>query len=145
MIWNITDRKCFRMELRQNFQIGIDNQLRVRWTTPLGCSMKRFYVPVKNIQDGLKIIDLLSEYDTFRLKKIVKPDYNYIGVFELYVYGKWIPVYINEDGYDYKISFTHRGNSSVVQILENFGRQLYGQIAFKQMDEWMEKYGYKYQ
>lgn len=121
----------------------MDDQLRVRWTTRLGYGIKQFYVPVKNIQDGLKIIDLISEYDTLRMKRVVKPDYNHIGVFELYVYGKWVPVCINEDGYYYKISFEHRGNSRVVQILENFGRELYIQIVHKLMDEWMEKYGYK--
>ena len=41
--------------------------------------MKSFNVPVDSVEMGVKIMDVLAEYDLFQFKNKVKPDYSNAG------------------------------------------------------------------
>ena len=47
--------------------------LQVWWVPQV--PMKQFTVPVKDIEEGAKLLDVLAAYDLFQFKNKVKPDY----------------------------------------------------------------------
>jgi len=55
-------------------------KLRVWWIPQV--PGKPFYVPVETINEGVKIMDLLADYDDFQFKNHIKPDYSNAGGLE---------------------------------------------------------------
>lgn len=51
--------------------------LRVWWVPQV--PMKSFYVQVDTVEIGVKVMDVLAEYDLFQFKNKVKPDYSNAG------------------------------------------------------------------
>lgn len=52
-------------------------KLRVWWVAQAPC--KAFYVPVKTVEEGKKVLDILAAYDAFQLENRIKPDYTNAG------------------------------------------------------------------
>lgn len=48
-------------------------KLKVWWVPQV--PMKAFEVPVDSVEEGVKIMDVLGEYDSFQYKNRIKPDY----------------------------------------------------------------------
>lgn len=62
-------------------------QLRV-WHIPQ-VPMKAFRVPVKNIQEAKKVLDILANYDIFQFENNIKPDYSNVGGLEEFDGEEW--------------------------------------------------------
>ena len=50
-----------------------EGDLRVWWIPQI--PMKEFHVDVNSVEEGVKIMDVLADYDDFQFKNNVKPDY----------------------------------------------------------------------
>jgi hypothetical protein len=71
-------------------------KLRVWWIPQI--PMDPFYVDVKSMEEGVKILDVLANYDTFQFENKIKPDYSNMGGLSKYheIDEEW------EDWYDEK-------------------------------------------
>ena len=52
-------------------------EIRIWWMPQIPC--KTFYVEVKSVEEGNKIINILAQYDEFQYKNNIKPDYSSAG------------------------------------------------------------------
>lgn len=59
--------------------------MRVWWIPQI--PMNPFYVPVESIEEGVKIIKTLAEYDLFQLEHNIKPDYSNTGGLQIFDEG----------------------------------------------------------
>lgn len=59
-------------------------KLRVWWVPQVGEGGEEFYVPVDTVEDGKKVMDILSAYDAFQLQNGIKPDYCNMGGIEMW-------------------------------------------------------------
>ena len=59
-------QKCIEFNLK-----SLNNKLRVWWIPQVGSS-NRFYIPVKSVEEGKKVMDLLAAYDMFQLQNNIK-------------------------------------------------------------------------
>ena len=71
--------------------------LRVWWIPQV--PMKAFYVPVSSVAEGVKILDVLAEYDLFQFENRAKGDYANAGGLSMLEDGEWVDWY-TEDGED---------------------------------------------
>jgi len=58
------------------------SKLRVWWIPQV--PMDPFYVDVESVEEGVKIMDALAEYDNFQYETSVKPDYCNAGGLEMF-------------------------------------------------------------
>lgn len=72
-------------------------KLRVWWIPQI--PMRPFYVSVSSVAEGVKITDVLAEYDLFQLRHRVKGDYANAGGLQMLEDGEWVDWY-TEDGED---------------------------------------------
>gem|GEM_PF-671219 len=63
-------------------------KLRIRWM-PRG-PVRPFYVDVKSIEEGVKIMEALADYDRFRLENGLKGGYANAGGLEIFENGEWV-------------------------------------------------------
>lgn len=63
-------------------------KLRVRWVPRV--PGKPFYVDVKSIKEGVKIMEVLAGYDSFRLENGIKGDHANTGGLEVFEDGEWV-------------------------------------------------------
>ncbi|KKM20794.1 hypothetical protein LCGC14_1641930 [marine sediment metagenome] len=68
--------------------MGKEGDLRV-WHIPQ-VPMKAFYVEVKSIEEAIKILNVLANYDDFEFINKVKPDYSNVQGLERWENGGWI-------------------------------------------------------
>ena len=61
--------------------------VRVWWIPQV--PMKPFYVPVKNTEEAIKILDVLAGYDLFQYANNIKPDYSNAGGLQVMIQGEW--------------------------------------------------------
>lgn len=54
-----------------------DKKLQVWWIPQV--PMKTFTVDVKSLEEGVKIMNVLADYDIFQFENNVKPDYANMG------------------------------------------------------------------
>lgn len=67
-----------------------------------------FYVEVSSVLEGVKIMDILAEYDLFQYENHIKPDYCNAGGLQLFdeedkedsSEGSWVDWYDEETGID---------------------------------------------
>lgn len=52
-------------------------QLQVWWIPQV--PMKPFLVEISSVEEGVKIMDVLAEYDAFQFENNIKPDYSNVG------------------------------------------------------------------
>lgn len=57
-------------------------QLRVLWFPQIPC--KPFDVAVESVAEGVKIMDVLANYDAFQLEHRIKPDYCNAGSLQMF-------------------------------------------------------------
>lgn len=58
----------------------LEEELRVWWIPQV--PMEEFTVPVSSVEEGVKIMKVLADYDIFQFKQNVKPDYCNAGGLE---------------------------------------------------------------
>lgn len=64
--------------------------LKVWWVPQV--PMKAFEVPVKDIKEAAKVLQLLASYDAFQFENRVKPDYSNAGGLNVFN-----PIYVDEE------------------------------------------------
>lgn len=72
------------MEQTQNKQ----GDLKVCWFPQVPC--KAFEVPVTSVAEGVKLMDVLADYDLFQYKNRIKPDYANMGELVIFEEGEFI-------------------------------------------------------
>lgn len=83
------------------------DKLRVWWIPQI--PGKPFLVLVSSIEEGVKLLDVLADYDIFQLKQNIKPDYCNAGGIEVFRKGEWSSWYDPETGeYDPKLFIAER-------------------------------------
>ena len=58
--------------------------------------MTAFRIPVKNVEEATKILDVLADYDEFQFKHKVKPDYSNVQGLEEFDGKEWCEYYDDE-------------------------------------------------
>lgn len=77
----------------------METKLRVWWIPQV--PMKPFYVDVATLEEGVKITDILADYDAFQFENNIKPDYCNVGGIQLLdTDGEWVDWYDEETGED---------------------------------------------
>ena len=118
---------------QKNMNTTINSKLSVWWNPQLRRGIEPLYIPVNSIEEGIKVMDLLSAYDAFQFQNNVKPDYINVGGIEMYKDGEWVDFYIEtEDWYCDDIT-EYRENCDAASELENFRNELFKQIDWKKI------------
>ena len=112
------------------------NKMRVWWIPQIGAGNEPFYIPVQSVEEGKKVMDMLSAYDAFQLQNRIKPDYCNTGGLEIYnqeteEYEDWY--FETEDEYfedvDEYISTTNKAEE-----MDNFTHELFKQIDWEKIE-----------
>lgn len=111
-------------------------KLRVWWNPQVGSSCDTFYVPVKSVEEGKKVMDLLAAYDMFQLQNNIKPDFCNTG--GLQVYNPEIADYEDwylETGDDYFDNIDdYCEQCERAEELTEFNQTLFEQIDWKKIE-----------
>ncbi len=78
-----------------------NGDLRVWWVPQI--PMNSFFVDVESVEMGVKLLQVLSDYDIFQLENNIKPDYSNAGGLDIWVGdagGGWESWYDEETGED---------------------------------------------
>ena len=86
-------------------------KLRVWWIPQV--PGKPFHVPVDSVHEGVKVMDILANYDAFQLAQNIKPDYCNAGGLMMFdpedstdgPDGSWCDWYDEETGEDDPLAF----------------------------------------
>lgn len=108
-------------------------KLRVWWIPQVGSSCDTFYIPVKSVEEGKKVMDLLAAYDMFQLQNNIKPDFCNTGGLQMFVDGEWEDWHLEtEDDYFEDIDeYCEQCDRS--EELEEFNRALFKQIDWRKI------------
>lgn len=88
----------------------MEKKLRVWWIPQI--PMSSFYVDVSTVEEGVKIMDVLADYDAFQLENNVKPDYsNAGGLVQLDDDGEWLGWCDDETGEDDPREYLRKSNA----------------------------------
>lgn len=86
-------------------------RLRVWWIPQV--PMKSFKVEVGTVLEGVKIMQVLADYDAFQFDNNIKPDYSNAGGLQMFdpsddtdsPEGSWVDWYDEESGEDDPVAF----------------------------------------
>ncbi len=76
-----------------------NRKLRVWWIPQVPC--KSFYVDVDTVEEGVKILDTLADYDLFQLANNIKPDFANAGGLEVFEDNEWSDWWIEDVDFGY--------------------------------------------
>lgn len=62
--------------------------------------MKPVTVDVETVQEGVKLLGILADYDAFQLENNIKPDYCNVGGLSMIEDGEWVDWCDEETGID---------------------------------------------
>lgn len=96
--------------------------LRVWWIPQLGMG-NTFHWPVKTISEGVDLMNLLAEYDSFEFANNVKPDYANVGGIEMFQLvdgecAEWSDWYDNDTGEDDPREWLERQVGTAIEAAE---------------------------
>jgi hypothetical protein len=73
----------------------------VWWIPQIGVGSQPFTVSVDSVKEGVKVMDLLAEYDRYQLDNKIKPGYANTGGLEVFTSsGEWAEWWDDETGED---------------------------------------------
>lgn len=116
------------------------SKLRVWWIAQVGL-VEPFYVPVESVEEGKKILDLLSYYDAWQLQNEIKPDYTNCGGLEMFdeEEQEWTQWYLEtEDNYFDDVD-EYCDQCANVEELTNFNNALYKQVDWEKIKKIIKK------
>ena len=112
------------------------SKLRVWWMPQI--PMESFYVPVNSVEEGKKVLDILTAYDLFQLQNNVKPDFCNTGGLQIWdeEENDWCDWYLEtEDAYFEDIDeYCESDECEMKEELEEFKEALYSQIDYSKLD-----------
>lgn len=120
-------QKCIEFNLKSSF-----NKLRVWWIPQVGLS-NSFYIPVKSVEEGKKVMDLLAIYDMFQLQNNIKPDYINTGGLQIFneEEREWEDWYLETENDYYEDVDEYCDQCEKAEELKEFSRHLSEQIDLK--------------
>ena len=94
-----------------------EKELRVWWIPQV--PMQSFYVNIDSVSEGVKIMEVLAEYDRFQFENNIKPDYSNVGGLQMFDVtdetdspnGSWCDWYDEETGESDPEVFISKGKS----------------------------------
>lgn len=115
------------------------NKMRVWWIPQVGAGSEPFYIPVRTVEEAVKIMDILGAYDAYQLQNNIKPDYCNTGGLEIYnqeteEYEDWYME--TEDDYFDNVDDYIESLDDVEEI-EEFSRELLEQIDWDKINRMM--------
>lgn len=100
-------------------------------------SCDTFYVPVKTVEDGKRLLDTLAVYDAFQLQNKVKPDYCNTGGLQIFdeSEGEWNDWYLEteNDFFDDVDEYCESDSCDQKEELQAFNQELFKQIDWSKM------------
>ena len=111
-------------------------KLRVWWNPQVGTDCDIFYVPVKTIEEGKMIMDLLAAYDAFQLQNRIKPDYTNVGGLEMWSEedAEWEDWHMETDNDYFDNVDDYCGQCEKANELGKFNEELFRQIDWDKID-----------
>lgn len=73
-------------------------KLRIWWIPQITC--EAFNVDVDSVAEGVKLLEVLGNYDQFQLDNNIKPDYANAGGLTMWEQGEWVDWCDEETGED---------------------------------------------
>lgn len=115
---------------------GGANKLRVWWIAQVGI-VEPFYVPVESVEEGKKILDLLSYYDAWQLQNEIKPDYTNCGGLEMFdeEEQEWRDWYLETDNDYFEDVDEYCKQSERAEELSAFNQVIFEQVDWKKIEE----------
>lgn len=112
------------------------NKMRVWWIPQIGASNEAFHIPVQSVEEGKKIMDILSVYDAYQLQNRIKPDYCNMGGLEIYNpetgdYEGWY--FETEDNYFDNVD-EYLSTTDKAKEIDNFTSKLFEQIDWGKIE-----------
>lgn len=112
-------------------------KLRVWWISQVGSSCDIFYVPVKSVEEGKKVMDLLAAYDMFQLQNNIKPDFCNTGGLQVYNpeiadYEDWY-LETDDDYFDNVDDYCEQCEKA--EELTEFNQALFEQIDWEKIEK----------
>lgn len=112
------------------------SRLRVWWIPHVG-NCNTFYVPVKSVEDGKRLLDTLAAYDAFQLQNNIKPDYCNTGGLEIFdeTECEWNDWYLEtkDDFFDDVDKYCESDSCDQKEELQVFNQELFKQIDWSKM------------
>lgn len=107
------------------------SKLRVWWIPQIGIE-KAFYVPVKTVEEGKKVLDTLAVYDMFQFENNIKPDFSNVGGLQMFdeEYQEWNDWHSDDYEYDDVDEYCESDDCEQKDELEEFRQAVFGQIDF---------------
>ena len=110
----------------------MEKKMRVWWIPQVGIN-STFYVPVKNIEEAKKLMDVLAAYDCFQYNHSIKPDYCNAGGVQVWdeeaqEWNDWF--YEDDDSYYDDIDGYCEEKSELAEELDEFTKSVFSQVHF---------------
>lgn len=112
-------------------------KLRVWWIAQVGQDSDSFYVPVENVVEAKRVMDILAAYDAYQLQNNIKPDYCNVGGLQMLNVetGEWEDWYTEtEDGYYFDDIDEYLEEIGKSDEYEQYLDELYGQIDWSEIN-----------
>ena len=112
------------------------NKMRVWWIPQVGAINEAFHIPVQSVEEGRKVMDILSAYDAYQLQNRIKPDYCNVGGLEIYnpeteEYEDWY--FETEDGYFDDVD-EYLSTTDNAEEIDSFTSELFEQIDWEKIE-----------
>lgn len=123
------------IKLNTSIQCGGTDKLRVWW---LSCIEKPFFIPVESVEEGVKILDLLTVYEAFQVQNgRVKVDYRIGGGLQVWSNetNEWIDCHIKTNEVHYRNMEDYYNQSQKDKDTSIFIKSLAEQINWKKIKE----------
>lgn len=113
------------------------DKLRVWWIPQAGATEEVFYVPVKTVEEGKKVMDMLAAYDAYQRQNRIKPDYCNCGGVQRWDEDSqdWEDWYMEtEDDYFNDVD-DYCEQCEKADELKEFSHQMFAQIDWKKIEK----------
>lgn len=116
-----------------------EQELRVWWISQVGAADRLFYVSVKTVMEGKKVLDILSAYDAYQLQNRIKPDYCNAGGLEMWndKEKEWRDWYLEteDDFFEDLDDYCERCDQKTKNELYEFSSNVFEQIDWNKIEE----------
>lgn len=115
----------------------LPTKLRVWWVPQIGMVETPFYIPVKTVEEGKKVIETLSAYDAYQLQNEIKSDYTNTGGLEMYdpEFNEWTDWFYEDDEEYIDDVDEYLETSENLEEIEEFTEELFSQIDWDKIEE----------
>lgn len=115
----------------------MNNKLRVWWMPQIGATGETFHIPVQSVEEGKKVMDILSAYDAFQLQNRIKPDYANAGGLQVYnpETADWEDWYLATEEDFFEAVDEYISSTDNAEMIDNFTHELFAQIDWDKIEQ----------